>query len=101
MQIQRFFPGLFFATLTLLSATVAAAEASTDGSRPTLPGSDRDAHGCIPSAGYAWCGKTQRCERPWELAREHGFATSREAFERFCGNEPIGTDTANKDRPPG
>ena len=98
MQIQRLFPSLFIATLTLLSATVAAAEASTDAPRRTAPGSDRDAHGCIPSAGYAWCNKTQRCERPWELAREHGFATSRGAFERFCGNAPIGADSTDKDR---
>lgn len=49
-----------------------------------MPGSDRDAHGCIASAGYAWCAGTQRCERPWELARERGFDNSAEAFKRFC-----------------
>jgi len=31
-----------------------------------MPGSDRDAHGCIPSAGYTWCDATQKCIRPWE-----------------------------------
>lgn len=31
-----------------------------------LPGGDRDAHGCIPSAGYVWCPITGRCIRPWE-----------------------------------
>ncbi len=30
------------------------------------PGSDRDAHGCIPSAGYTWCDASQKCIRPWE-----------------------------------
>ena len=31
-----------------------------------LPGSDRDSHGCIPSAGYSWCTALQKCIRPWE-----------------------------------
>ncbi|MGV8176673.1 MAG: substrate-binding periplasmic protein [Candidatus Bilamarchaeaceae archaeon] len=31
-----------------------------------MPGSDRDSHGCIPSAGYEWCAETQTCIRPWE-----------------------------------
>ena len=51
------------------------------------PGSDRDAHGCIPSAGYAWCGSTRQCERPWELAKAKGFDNSPEDFDRFCRNE--------------
>ncbi len=29
-------------------------------------GGDRDAHGCIPSAGYAWCASLNQCIRPWE-----------------------------------
>lgn len=33
--------------------------------RPLL-GGDRDEHGCIPSAGYIWCDKLQKCIRPWE-----------------------------------
>jgi hypothetical protein len=31
-----------------------------------LLGGDRDAHGCIPSAGYSWCESKQKCLRPWE-----------------------------------
>lgn len=31
-----------------------------------MPGSDRDEHGCIPSAGYSWCEAKQKCLRPWE-----------------------------------
>jgi len=49
-------------------------------------GGDRDAHGCIGSAGYSWCEKTGRCERPWELARKEGFENTKEAFDRFCRN---------------
>jgi hypothetical protein len=29
-------------------------------------GADRDAHGCIPSAGYLWDSAQQKCARPWE-----------------------------------
>ena len=32
----------------------------------TMPGSDRDANGCIPSAGYQWCPSLAECIRPWE-----------------------------------
>ena len=47
-------------------------------------GHGRDAHGCIGSAGYQWCKKTNQCERPWELAKKHGFANTRKAFDKFC-----------------
>ncbi len=35
-------------------------------SPPALVGSDRDSHGCIPSAGYTWCNASQKCIRSWE-----------------------------------
>jgi len=31
-----------------------------------MPGSDRDAHGCIGSAGYSWCAARDKCLRTWE-----------------------------------
>ena len=31
-----------------------------------LVGNDKDAHGCIGSAGYSWCEAKQKCLRPWE-----------------------------------
>ena len=34
---------------------------------PVMPGSDRDAHGCIGSAGYVWSEIMQECLRVWEL----------------------------------
>lgn len=52
--------------------------------QPMIVGGDRDAHGCIGSAGYAWCESTQQCERPWELASQKGFENSGEAFNKFC-----------------
>lgn len=33
-----------------------------------LLGGDKDAHGCIATAGYIWCELLQTCVRPWELA---------------------------------
>ncbi|MFA5993016.1 MAG: hypothetical protein WC796_04890 [Candidatus Pacearchaeota archaeon] len=35
---------------------------STDG----IVGGDKDAHGCIGSAGYQWCEEKQKCLRVWE-----------------------------------
>ena len=52
----------------------------------TVPGADRDEHGCIPSAGYRWCDRTQQCERPWELAKREGFENTAEAFDAWCGD---------------
>lgn len=34
--------------------------------RPPMPGSDRDEHGCIGSAGYSWCAPKEKCLRIWE-----------------------------------
>jgi hypothetical protein len=31
-----------------------------------IVGGDRDAYGCIPSAGYQWCEVKQKCIRSWE-----------------------------------
>jgi hypothetical protein len=47
-------------------------------------GDDRDAFGCIRSAGYRWCEKTGRCERPWALAEKQGFEKTPEAFKAWC-----------------
>ncbi len=33
---------------------------------PEIVGGDRDANGCIGSAGYSWCDSKQKCLRPWE-----------------------------------
>jgi len=33
---------------------------------PNLVGGDKDAHGCIGSAGYTWCEAKNKCLRVWE-----------------------------------
>lgn len=59
------------------------APAGTAASLPA-PGSDRDAHGCIGSAGYAWCERTAQCERPWELAERENLENAPAAIEAWC-----------------
>jgi hypothetical protein len=59
--------------------------APVSGAAPAV-GSDRDAHGCIASAGYSWCDSVNRCARPWELAKAHGFEPTPEGFDAFCKN---------------
>ncbi|BAF73390.1 amidohydrolase [Sulfurovum sp. NBC37-1] len=55
--------------------------------KPKLIGGDKDAHGCIGTAGFKWCAKTNKCERPWELAKEKKFENTAEAFNGFCQNK--------------
>jgi hypothetical protein len=57
--------------------------------QPVVVGGDRDANGCIGSAGYLWCGHTQQCERPWELASAKGFANTSAGFKAFCEQAPL------------
>lgn len=54
----------FFALAVLATTAPAALFAQT--ATPTIVGGDRDAHGCIPSAGYTWSSALQKCVRPWE-----------------------------------
>lgn len=68
--------------LTLLGAT--AGSADQDEALPPMPGSDVSAQGCKASAGYAWCARTARCERPWELARKESLAPGMDAFRAYC-----------------
>ena len=75
-------------------AALAGCSASPPPPAPTEPapaaaplGRGRRGHGCIPSAGYRWCERSARCERPWELAKAQGFENTAEAFERYCRTE--------------
>ncbi|MFH0804102.1 MAG: MliC family protein [Candidatus Zambryskibacteria bacterium] len=36
------------------------------GNKNAIVGGDRDAHGCLGSAGYSWCQAKQLCIRTWE-----------------------------------
>jgi hypothetical protein len=73
---------LALAGCTASAPPPAASEAGT--ASPPAVGGDRDAHGCIPSAGYRWCERSGRCERPWELAKARGFENTAAAFDGYC-----------------
>ena len=55
-----------------------------ENNKATIVGSDKDVHGCIGSAGYSWCERTEKCERPWELAKQDGFNNTMKDFEKYC-----------------
>jgi hypothetical protein len=55
-----------------------------------MVGGDRDAHGCIGSAGYLWCARENACARPWELAKTKGFDLKDDGFARYCAVKPSG-----------
>ena len=61
-------------------------KASAPAPERAMPGSDRDEHGCIGSAGYRWCERTKQCERPWELAQKEGFENTADAFTSWCSD---------------
>lgn len=95
--MKRFIPSASLAAAIAFALSACAAQSTApanasapiDVSAPAAPpmvGGDRDAHGCIGSAGYAWCEQTQQCERPWELAKQKGFANSALSYEQFCRN---------------
>lgn len=60
--------------------------AKTSESASLLVGGDRDAHGCIGSAGYLWCSREASCVRSWELAQQKGFENSASDFEKYCAS---------------
>lgn len=72
---------------TCIALLTACAAPSPQPSTPA-PGADRDAQGCIASAGYAWCARTRQCERPWELAQARAFPNTPQAFAAFCQATP-------------
>lgn len=73
--------------LVLSFVFISACSQESSGDGETKPGGDRDAHGCIASAGYSWCPRTQQCERPWELAEQHGFENTEKGYRQYCNQD--------------
>lgn len=73
-------------TAALATALCGCNETHSNSVTPVV-GGDRDAHGCIGSAGFSWCQATNQCERPWLLAQQHQFELSQAAFDKFCQNK--------------
>jgi hypothetical protein len=77
----------FLLVLSLASLGACAGKTPEPGDaaqKPAAPGSDRDEHGCIASAGYQWCEAEKECVRPWELAARIGSDNTPEAFDAYC-----------------
>ncbi len=55
--------------------------------KPKRISGDKDAHGCIGTAGFKWCARTNKCERPWELAKEKNFDNTNKAFDAYCASK--------------
>ena len=87
MRFLIIFSALLITSLTACETKVPVAPVVSEVPEAKMTGSDRDAHGCIPSAGYAWCVRTTQCERPWELAKKQKFAQTLEAFDQYCDNQ--------------
>jgi len=79
--------GLLIALSGCSDSGTASSSTASQTKAPAKAGADKDAHGCIGSAGYQWCAKTNTCERPWELAKEKNFEKNAEAFNNFCQNK--------------
>ena len=73
---------LILSILTLFLIGLGACKAKTEATK--IVGNDKDSHGCIPSAGYQWCGKENKCVRSWELAKVKGITNTKEAFATYC-----------------
>lgn len=89
-----------FLALAVTAALLAACAAPPEGPEPVgsmpvapppprIVGADGNSaaegpQSCKMSAGYLWCAAAQRCERPWELARDKGFPNTLEGFQAFC-----------------
>lgn len=82
MKVLLLIPALL-ALAACASQDTATARAEASPATPVV-GGDRDAHGCIGSAGYQWCEHSQRCERPWELAQAQDLANTAEAIDAYC-----------------
>lgn len=73
---------LILLTFALLLIGLGGCQAKSEATN--MVGDDKDSHGCIPSAGYQWCGKENKCVRSWELAQEKSLANTTEAFATYC-----------------
>jgi hypothetical protein len=60
-----------------------------------MPGSDRDEHGCIGSAGYTWCAVLSKCIRSWEENCTAAPAQNQPATTAGMTSDAMFLDTGN------
>ncbi|PKH07393.1 hypothetical protein [Moritella sp. Urea-trap-13] len=70
--------------MKLLTPLLCLGITACSATQPEVIGGDRDAHGCLPAAGYLWCERTQTCERSWELADAAKIEHSEAEVEAYC-----------------
>ena len=75
-----------YLSYTILAVILSGCSSNDTGSKDNVNvlGSDKDKNGCIGSAGYSWCMRSNQCERPWELAKKEGFENTQEGFKAYC-----------------
>lgn len=79
---------IFFLAIIALAVVFSGcmiAPKNNDSNTP-MPGSDRDSHGCIGSAGYSWCEAKQECLRQWE---EECSSTIEALAQTYCGEANV------------
>ena len=62
--------------LFLFLVVIGCLEGCASQQKHPLVGADRDAHGCIGSAGYVWSEVYGKCIRPWEQQNEQPASKS-------------------------
>ncbi|WP_096086770.1 hypothetical protein [Agaribacterium haliotis] len=78
---------ILFGVVLMAAGLVGCADKDKGQDEAKMVGGDRDEHGCIGSAGFSWCERTGKCERPWELASKVGFENTAEAFDKYCASK--------------
>jgi hypothetical protein len=90
-RIQGWFPAAGLPGLAAgIASVLALGLAGCAPPQSPMPGADRDAHGCIGSAGYRWCERERACVRPWELAQARGLPGGAESVEQWCASQRRG-----------
>jgi hypothetical protein len=83
---------VFNGNFSLDSNTPETSQSTTTVKNEPVVGNDKDAHGCIGSAGYTWCESSQKCLRVWEEKCEQDVIN-----EEVSESTPAETDnTAGK-----
>jgi hypothetical protein len=66
---------VYIVSIILLGGMALSVSAQT-ATQPKPIGGDKDAHGCLVSAGYSWNAAQKACTRPWEDAAKLKATTS-------------------------
>ncbi|QFI39066.1 hypothetical protein FR932_14980 [Moritella marina ATCC 15381] len=81
--------------ITILTPLLLLSMTACSSTQQEPVGGGRDAHGCLPAAGYQWCDRTQTCERSWELADAANIEHSAAEIKAYC--EIIDSDLLSDD----